>query len=290
MEIAKGVTVAVSVPTTYTMHYLNGSFTYTEPFVVTHFPKDVVDRELGPYDTLINGAAAFFANTGSTGAAATFGISAGLAAIIALAIKVIGGLLRNLQLDADGGFTYMLAYHYSGNSSWGIDPTATPIPGANPTEWCQNVNNVMQRAYDGERANRDVKTFSAIASRTSAPAPKPAEVPLRESKARPLMLREGDDSDFYDRFKGCLEAQGLPVPSSAFGTVQSALATLAALYNCVHTFGTSVTIAELIEAGTLGEVLIEASSLTAAYYLGACIGCAINAGVAPWLVPPQDWA
>ncbi|GAB3428221.1 hypothetical protein NX773_06080 [Massilia solisilvae] len=85
--------------------------------------------------------------------------------------------------------------------------------------------------------------------------------------------------DFQSRFQSCLKSKGMPVPDSAFSTMQMALATITALSNAVKQYGTAVTVAELVGAGVLSDFLAVAGALTAAVYLGACIGCAASAGM-----------
>lgn len=86
-------------------------------------------------------------------------------------------------------------------------------------------------------------------------------------------------AEFYEDFQRCMGAQGLPVPQSLFGTVSAALATVSAIYKGVKTYGSSVTIAELVGAGVLADALVVAGSLLASYYAGAMVGCLISAGV-----------
>jgi hypothetical protein len=100
---------------------------------------------------------------------------------------------------------------------------------------------------------------------------------LHMKDAKPQNLK--DEEGFYDSFNSCMSLQGIPVPSSAFQSVAAAITTINTIYSAVSTFGTSVTFAELIEAGAMSEYFAAAGALTASYYLGACIGCAINAGV-----------
>jgi hypothetical protein len=75
---------------------------------------------------------------------------------------------------------------------------------------------------------------------------------------------------------------GLPVPTSLFSTAAAAIATIKAIEAAVATYGTEITIAELIGAGVLSDALAVAGALTASFYVGACIGCVIAAGI--------DWA
>ncbi|AOK17742.1 hypothetical protein WT26_18130 [Burkholderia cepacia] len=77
---------------------------------------------------------------------------------------------------------------------------------------------------------------------------------------------------FYLTFKENMDAMGLPVPASLFSTQQQALTTIGAIATAVKTFGSRVTIGELIGAGVLSDVLVYAGSLYASWYVGAAIG------------------
>ncbi|MET3214989.1 UNVERIFIED_ORG: hypothetical protein ABIC48_002755 [Burkholderia territorii] len=77
---------------------------------------------------------------------------------------------------------------------------------------------------------------------------------------------------FYLTFKENMGALGLPVPASLFSTQQQALTTIGAIATAVKTFGSRVTIGELIGAGVLSDVLVYAGSLYASWYVGAAIG------------------
>jgi hypothetical protein len=80
------------------------------------------------------------------------------------------------------------------------------------------------------------------------------------------------DKTFYGYFKENMKGLGLPAPETLFGTLTTATATTAAIVAAVEKFGTAVTVGELIGAGSLSEVLIEIAALSAAFYVGACIG------------------
>jgi len=95
---------------------------------------------------------------------------------------------------------------------------------------------------------------------------------------------------FGDCFGRNMNALGLPAPSSIFGTIGVATATIREIAKTVATYGTKVTIGEIIGAGVvegavaagLGEVLGAIGGLTASFYLGACIGSFFNCGL-DWL-------
>ena len=96
------------------------------------------------------------------------------------------------------------------------------------------------------------------------------------------------EKGFWDRFRENMEALGLPAPQSLFGNVGLASATIAAIAKVVQTYGTKVTVSEAIltmsggaagagggavgVAAATSEVVLIAGGLTAAFYVGACIG------------------
>ena len=84
---------------------------------------------------------------------------------------------------------------------------------------------------------------------------------------------------FWHRWHSCMSDMGLPAPESLFGTFTTAVATIAAIYKGIETYGTAVTIAELIGAGVLADALIVAGALSASFYAGACVGCLATAGI-----------
>ncbi|MET0267025.1 MAG: hypothetical protein ABW202_15585 [Duganella sp.] len=79
-------------------------------------------------------------------------------------------------------------------------------------------------------------------------------------------------SDFYRYFKENMEALGLPAPESLFGTLQTTVATVTVLLTNIDKYGKTVTVGELLGAGTRLEKLSVAAALSAAFYAGACIG------------------
>lgn len=89
------------------------------------------------------------------------------------------------------------------------------------------------------------------------------------------MSEEGFSSSFSD----CMGNLGLPVPTSLFSSAAAAIATIKAIQAAVAAYGTEVTIAELIGAGVLSDALAVAGALTASFYVGACVGCVIAAGI-----------
>jgi hypothetical protein len=86
-------------------------------------------------------------------------------------------------------------------------------------------------------------------------------------------------TNFYRYFKENMEGLGLPAPETLFGSLQSAVAHASLLLAQVEKFGKTVTIGELIGAGTRLEQLGVVSACYASFYVGAVIGSiAVAAG------------
>lgn len=79
-------------------------------------------------------------------------------------------------------------------------------------------------------------------------------------------------SNFYRYFKENMDSLGLPAPESLFGTLQITIGTLTVLLNNIDKFGKTVTVGELIGTGTRLEKLATMAAISAAFYVGACIG------------------
>jgi hypothetical protein len=84
---------------------------------------------------------------------------------------------------------------------------------------------------------------------------------------------------FGDHFADCMGTMGVPAPTSLFTSATAVTATIAAIEKAVTTFGTEVTIGELIGAGLLSEVLLAAGAVTASAYAGICAGCLMTASL-----------
>jgi hypothetical protein len=78
--------------------------------------------------------------------------------------------------------------------------------------------------------------------------------------------------NFYTYFKNNMEAMGLSAPKELFGTFEKSIGAAFAISKAVETYGTKVTIGELIGAGTIAEGLGTMVTVAAAYYLGAVLG------------------
>jgi hypothetical protein len=86
-------------------------------------------------------------------------------------------------------------------------------------------------------------------------------------------------SDFYRYFKENMDSLGLRAPESLFGSLTTAVGTATTLLTQVDKFGKTVTLGELIKAGTRLEKLAVVGTCSAAFYAGAVIGSiAVAAG------------
>lgn len=79
-------------------------------------------------------------------------------------------------------------------------------------------------------------------------------------------------SDFYKYFQENMDALGLPAPESLFGTATAAVANAAAILGQVDKMGKSVTVGELVGAGTILEGAGYLAGCLAAADVGAVIG------------------
>ncbi|MBO3034982.1 hypothetical protein J6350_28565 [Burkholderia pseudomallei] len=77
---------------------------------------------------------------------------------------------------------------------------------------------------------------------------------------------------FYQAFKQNMEALGLDVPSSWYGTQTTLLTRVGALVAAVDRLGRDATLAELIGSTTLPEKLLAAGGIYAAWYVDAAVG------------------
>lgn len=79
---------------------------------------------------------------------------------------------------------------------------------------------------------------------------------------------------WYSYFKENMDALGLPVPATWQGKGAAVIGMLSQLVAVSEKFGPRVTVHELLEAGTKGEVLLVAGGMSASWYLGGVIGSA----------------
>lgn len=82
---------------------------------------------------------------------------------------------------------------------------------------------------------------------------------------------------FFLAYKTNMEALGLDVPTSWYGTQVTILTKLGALVAAVDKLGKGATLAELVGATTLPEKLLVGGAVYASYYTGAAIGSAMIA-------------
>ena len=71
--------------------------------------------------------------------------------------------------------------------------------------------------------------------------------------------------NFYTYFKQNMEAMGLSAPKELFGALEKTLGSAYAISKAIETFGTKVTVGELIGAGILAEGLGITLTMGAAY-------------------------
>jgi hypothetical protein len=299
ITIKEGVTMELTAPQTYEVNYLDGTSSYTEPFVIINFTKAAADLELKGFRSIIDGLIAFFATTAVGGAAQTLGISVAAGGILTLITKIAGPLIEQkfYQLNSDGSLTQYMAYHYWGNSSEGIDPTAWPIPGVNPDEWFAKVNQSITSFKAAKIVKKTTESISLGIEESKKKVIYDFDVEQPEDfskysknslKISPVNLSDSNkaefaftasDTTFSESFKSCMSLLGLQTPSSLFDSASSAVSTINAIYAVVLKYGKKITIAELIGAGILEDAMIVVGGCSAAFYLGACIGCGINAGI-----------
>jgi hypothetical protein len=79
-------------------------------------------------------------------------------------------------------------------------------------------------------------------------------------------------SEFYKYFKENMDGLGLPAPETLFGNLQAAVANAAIFLSHIDKFGKTLTVGELVGAGTKLEKLGVAAALSASFYVGAVIG------------------
>lgn len=82
---------------------------------------------------------------------------------------------------------------------------------------------------------------------------------------------------FFQTYKTNMEALGLDVPTSGYGTQVTILTKLGALVAAIDKLGKGATLAELASATTLPEKLLVGGAIYASYYTGAAIGSAMVA-------------
>ncbi|MBT1072779.1 hypothetical protein [Pelotalea chapellei] len=79
-------------------------------------------------------------------------------------------------------------------------------------------------------------------------------------------------NNFYSYFRQNMESMNLPAPENLFGTLGLAVASAKTILSEIDKFGPTVTVAELIVAGTKLEILGVIGACSAMFYAGAVIG------------------
>ncbi|CAI8693923.1 hypothetical protein BTK96_000562 [Burkholderia pyrrocinia] len=77
---------------------------------------------------------------------------------------------------------------------------------------------------------------------------------------------------FFEAFQANMTALHMPVPTTLFATLQTSVASVAAMMGVLKTLGADATVGELISATTKLEVVTIGSSILGSIYLGAVIG------------------
>ncbi len=88
------------------------------------------------------------------------------------------------------------------------------------------------------------------------------------------------NKSFYEYFKESMNSLGLPAPASIFENVTLAAASIKVMEEVIKRLGASATAAEILTAtGTTlaADVAVAVTGISAAFYLGACIGALIYA-------------
>jgi hypothetical protein len=151
-----GVSVAVSRPTRYTMTYLNGPRTYTEPFAMITCSREYVA-------------------TVGTAVSSVIG-SLNAIPVVGQALSAIAGFgaawYGHASLNPDGSITLLFAQHYAGTKAGGIDVTAWPLPGVDPNVWGHAVQGLMA-AIQGARGFADAAP--ALMDEADGPLAEPVE-------------------------------------------------------------------------------------------------------------------
>lgn len=133
--IVPGISICAAGNHTYSMVYLNGTFSYTERFTFIRIGSEIVNAVGQTIGTSV--AAAAGAVTGQPAVAQTCRVL----------LDTGGHWMAKGVLEPDGSLVILLADHYCGTRAFGVDLTATPIPGVASTLWSGLVRGV--RAFGG---------------------------------------------------------------------------------------------------------------------------------------------
>lgn len=130
-QFPAGVSASVSAPTKYSMHYVNGTNSYTEEFVVVQF------------------GSAYVASAGASLAGAVHGLALSMQAVplvgqaLGAFVELAAAWYASQSLEPDGSVKLELAYHYAGTKAGGADLTAWPLPGVDYRLWQGMVNGLI---------------------------------------------------------------------------------------------------------------------------------------------------
>jgi hypothetical protein len=96
------------------------------------------------------------------------------------------------------------------------------------------------------------------------------------------------DKTFSQAFTENMNSMGLPVPSTIFGTIGTALGTVGAMAGAIAQVGATATVGEIFltvplvaggtaAAGAVTEIVAVCGAVAASFYIGACIGSVLVA-------------
>ena len=298
VTIEKGLSIALLPPAKYAVKYKDTEVAYQEPMLKVSADKQILKKyatgEISALGALK--VCLLKADPGLHGRNTR--VTTPLTALLSL-IEIVPAIEQDkvIVVDSDGNLTLLIAYHFLGNDHAGVDPFVRSSTSAAIHSWTPLVNGclrsltelkpvVREAAVMAEgtdelttKVHYEIKAFNPITlqdlMKDIPELPTVSEPGYAAGDAVELEAR----SSFYKDFSYCMGLQNLPVPTTLFGNVQSAVASINAIYALGRALGTSVTFAELVGAGALSDKFLVLGTASAAYYLGACIGCGIYAGI-----------
>lgn len=298
VTIEKGLSIALIPPTKYSVKYQNDVVAYHEPLMKVVVEKPVLERYAANQQSALEALRACLLKTDPGVNGRNTKVTIPLMALLSL-IENVPAIEQEkvIVIDEEGSLTLLIAYHFLGNSQVGIDPFARSSVSAAIHSWTPLVNGCIRSVADLKPVVREavvtadgteevpakvhfeVKAWNPITlidlMKSVPTLPEIHEPDYTTADAEELEAK----SSFYNDFSSCMGLQSLPVPTTLFGNVQKAVSSINAIYALGRSLGTSVTFAELVGAGALGDKFLVLGTVSAAYYLGACIGCGIYAGV-----------
>jgi hypothetical protein len=126
----------VTGPQSYTMTYLNGQRSYTEPFACILIPPPVVQQVEGAINAAVTEVCADLASFDPGG----IPVGPALGAVIELGTQ----WYEHASQNPDGSITLCFADHFAGTQAGGIDLTAWPLPGVDGGAWAGAVSGLMR--------------------------------------------------------------------------------------------------------------------------------------------------